>query len=66
MIEFQVEGMSCQHCVKAVTKAVQAVDPQAQVSVDLAAKRVSVESKADAPALAKAIRDEGYKVAEPA
>ena len=33
---FDVDGMSCNHCAKAVTKAVQQLDPQAQVQVDLA------------------------------
>ncbi|MCC7544484.1 MAG: heavy-metal-associated domain-containing protein, partial [Aquabacterium sp.] len=33
--QLQVKGMSCQHCVKAITKAVQTQDPQATVSVEL-------------------------------
>ncbi len=33
-----VEGMSCQHCVKAITKAVGGLPGVAGVSVDLAAK----------------------------
>ena len=41
---FNVQGMSCGHCVKAVTQAVQAKDPAASVRVDLAAKEVGVES----------------------
>ena len=36
MMNFQVEGMSCDHCVQSVTKAVQAVEPQAKVTIDLA------------------------------
>ena len=38
MIEFRVEGMTCGHCVSAVTRAVKAVDPEANVRVDLEAK----------------------------
>ena len=45
-IEFQVEGMSCQHCVAAVTSAIREHDEAAQVQVDLAAGRVAVESSA--------------------
>ena len=37
---FSVQGMSCGHCVKAITNAVQAKDPAASVRVDLAAKEV--------------------------
>lgn len=59
---FNVQGMSCNHCVKAVTKALQQLDPQAQVQVDLAGKKVEVESTQAREALAKAIADEGYAV----
>lgn len=62
MIEFQVEGMSCQHCVAAVTKAVQALDPDARVQVELQSGRVQVESKQNADALGTAIADAGYAV----
>lgn len=57
-----VQGMSCNHCVKAVTRAVQTLDPQAQVKVDLAAQKVEIESEQDRQALIRAIADEGYKV----
>lgn len=62
MIEFQVEGMSCGHCVKAVTQAVQEVDAAASVVVDLAAQQVRVESTADSAALAGAIAEAGFPV----
>ncbi len=62
MIEFQVEGMSCGHCVKAVTQAVQEVDAAASVVVDLAAQQVRVESTADRAALAGAIAEAGFPV----
>ncbi|MCQ4271316.1 cation transporter [Pseudomonas kuykendallii] len=59
---FKVQGMTCGHCVRAVTAALQGVDPQARVEVDLAAKEVRVESEAEARALIEAIREEGYQV----
>jgi copper chaperone len=59
---FKVQGMTCGHCVRAVTAALQGVDPQARVEVDLAAKEVRVDSQADAKALTEAIRGEGYQV----
>ncbi|AOY92313.1 copper-binding protein [Cupriavidus sp. USMAA2-4] len=62
MIQFQVEGMSCGHCVGAITRAVQAVDPAAQVSADVAAQAVRVESQADVLALRQAIETAGYPV----
>jgi copper chaperone len=60
---FQVQGMSCGHCVGAVTQAVKSVDPQAEVKVDLATGKVDVQSQQDHAAIAKAIEEEGYKVA---
>ena len=60
---FDVQGMSCNHCAKAVTQALRQVDPQAQVQVDLAGKKVEVESAQPRQALAQAIADEGYTVA---
>lgn len=60
---FQVQGMSCGHCVGAVTQAVKSVDPQAEVKVDLSSGKVEVQSQQDHAAIARAIEDEGYKVA---
>jgi copper chaperone len=60
---FDVQGMSCGHCVNAVTQAVKAVDPQAQVTIDLGKGRVVVQSEKDRAAIAGAIREEGYTVA---
>lgn len=60
---FEVQGMSCGHCVGAVTQAVKGVDPAAEVKVDLASGKVEVRSDEDRAALAKAIEEEGYTVA---
>ncbi len=62
MYELQVENMTCGHCVKAVTKAVQAVDGGAQVDIDLATKQVKVQSGAALDAVKAAIADAGYPV----
>ena len=61
MIEFDVQGMSCNHCVNAVTEAVKSVDPQARVEVDLGAHKVRVESAQRREVLAAAIEDAGYQ-----
>jgi len=58
----QVEQMSCGHCVNAVTKAVQSVDAQATVRVDLAQKTVQVQSATPLDRIAAAIVDAGYPV----
>jgi copper chaperone len=61
-IEFNVEGMSCQHCVSAVTSAIRERDAAANVQVDLTAGKVSVESSASVETLKDAIDDAGYTV----
>ena len=60
---FQVQGMTCGHCERAVTQALKSVDPQAEVRIDRAAGRVEVQSQQPRDKLAAAITEEGYKVA---
>lgn len=60
--QLQVKGMSCQHCVKAVTKAIQTQDPQATVSVELPQGQVTVQSALSLTAIEQAITGEGYEV----
>jgi copper chaperone len=61
-IEFNVEGMSCQHCVSAVTNAIHEHDTAARVQVDLATGKVTVDSVASVETLKDAIDDAGYTV----
>lgn len=59
----QVEGMSCNHCVKAVEGAVRNAGGAA--TVDLAGKRVAVEfdqAKTSLASIKQAIEDQGYDV----
>ena len=55
--------MTCGHCERAVTNAVQELDPQATVQIDRAHNRVDVTSEQPRAALAAAIAEEGYTVA---
>ena len=57
---FSVEGMTCGHCVRAVTQAVQSQDPAASVNVNLAAKEVGVESRLSAEQVIELISEEGF------
>ncbi len=62
MTRFVVPDMECQGCVKAVTGAVQGVDPAAKVAVNLDTKVVEVESQAAVAALSAAITEAGFTV----
>ncbi|MFZ5635898.1 MAG: heavy-metal-associated domain-containing protein [Pseudomonadota bacterium] len=60
-MRFDVQGMHCGHCVRAITRAVQALDPAARVDIDLAAGTVDVESGTATPSqIVEAIASEGY------
>lgn len=61
----KVEGMSCQHCVNSITKAVGELKGVDKVSVDLKAKTVSVDYNQDLVGLDRikeVIADQGYEV----
>jgi len=59
---FRVEGMTCGHCEKAVTKALLTLDAQAKVTIDRLQNKIQVDSEKDHQVLAQAIADEGYLV----
>lgn len=62
MYELTVEDMSCGHCVGRVTKAVQQVDQDAKVAIDLPTRKVKIDSSADLDKIAAAIDEAGYPV----
>jgi copper chaperone len=61
--EFTVTGMTCGHCERAVTKAVQKQDPEAQVLIRRDHNLVQVQSTKERETLRQAIVEEGYAVA---
>ncbi len=62
MLAYQVNGMTCGGCARAVTNAIKSVDAAANVQVDLPSKRVTVESAIYAAEVQSAIEDAGYGV----
>ncbi len=62
-INMKIDGMSCQHCVMSVKKAVDAVEGinSSEVSVG-SAKILYDDIKTDRDAFVKAVQDAGYKV----
>jgi copper chaperone len=61
-IELKVAGMTCGHCVRAVTEAVQRGDPAARVTVDLPSGTLRAETALDAASVARLVAAEGYEV----
>ena len=64
MFALKVSGMTCGGCINAVTRAIQAQDPQAQVQVDLATQLVSMETSLSAERAAELITDAGFPVSQ--
>jgi len=61
MITFEVNDMTCGHCISTITKAVNALDPAAKVQIDLAAHRVEIESRdIHAAQWSDVIKEAGY------
>jgi len=60
---FHVEGMTCEHCEKAVTRAIRQLDRSAEVKADRSINQVEVESSLTTEVLCQAIVEEGYTVA---
>ncbi len=61
MTDLKVEGMTCHHCVMAVTKALEGVAGVRKAEVDLDAGRARVDGDADVQAMIAAVQDEGYQ-----
>jgi len=64
MKSIKIKGMSCQHCVMAVTKALGAVDGIKNVNVDLKTQTATFEEAkpVDAKAIAEAVKKAGFDV----
>jgi len=60
-IELKIEGMTCDHCVRSITNAVQDVEGVASAKVSLASNSAVVEgNQIDIKKIIEAIEEEGY------
>lgn len=60
MLSFEIPAMSCGHCVRTITEAVHAIDPSADVKVDLPTHRVEVQTSAPREAVVSRLVEAGY------
>ncbi|HZK22082.1 MAG TPA: copper ion binding protein [Oscillospiraceae bacterium] len=64
---FKIEGMSCEHCVRAVKNAVEDLEGAVFAKVELKSKTAEVEydeNVLDKAQIIQAIKEEGYEVLE--
>jgi copper chaperone len=57
---YRVTGMTCEGCVRAVTRAVTRAAPAARVGVDLTAGWLTIDGEAAPEAVARAVEDAGF------
>ena len=62
MFNLTVSGMTCGGCINAVTRAIQAQDPQARIQADLATQILSLETSLSPELSAQLISDAGFPV----
>jgi copper chaperone len=64
--KIKIQGMSCQHCVMSVNKALTAVPGLTNVKVDLGKGEATFENPQNVSQekIRKAVEDAGYKVLE--
>ncbi len=63
MTQLEITGMTCDHCQRAVTSALELVEGVQSASVDLDKGMAQVEGNADLEALVAAVEEEGYQAA---
>ena len=64
--EITIEGMSCQHCVKAAAKALSSIEGVSDVKVDLETKKAvfTADESVTDDMIKEVISEEGYEVTE--
>ena len=61
-MQFHIANMTCGGCVRSVTRAIQSVDPAAEVSADPATHKVDVVTTAPRAKLEAVLADVGFAV----
>lgn len=59
-MKFHVPEITCAHCVRTITRALQSINAEARVDVDIAAKLVSVEGALTAEQVVAALAANDY------
>ena len=58
---YKVGGMTCQGCARSVTNAIVRIAAEAKVSVDVAAKTLTIDGAIAADAVRKAVEAAGFE-----
>jgi copper chaperone len=64
MLSLKVSGMTCGGCINAITRAIQAQDPKAQIQADLASQTVNLETSLSMAQASELITEAGFPVSQ--
>ncbi|QWD91336.1 heavy-metal-associated domain-containing protein [Polynucleobacter sp. MWH-Braz-FAM2G] len=64
MLTLKVSGMTCGGCINAVTRAIQAEDPQAKLQADLTTQTINLETSLPIEKASQLITDAGFPVVQ--
>ena len=64
MLTLNIPAISCGHCARAITEAVQELDPAAAVDVDIAGKQARITTASATGAVLDRLEQEGYPATE--
>ncbi len=59
-MQFHLDDMTCGGCARTVTKAIQTIDPTANVVTDPPTRRVQVRTSASEKQIVTALREAGF------
>ena len=62
---YKIEGMTCEGCVRSLTRAIVALKSDAEVSINLEAGTLSVP-QLDESSVRQAVEDAGFDIVDPA
>ena len=60
-MRLKIDGMTCDHCQRAVKKALESVEGVADATVELESGLAMINGAADVKALIAAVEEEGYQ-----
>jgi copper chaperone len=63
-VQLNVTGMTCNHCISMINKAIAALQTDAKVTANLALQQISVESILTAEEIIAALDEAGYPATE--
>ncbi len=58
--QLRIPDLACSGCVEIITAAIQALEPTAEITADLATKQVTIQTQAPVTTIHEAIIQAGY------